>query len=102
MVIRINWYSREGLGCRIAGEVGRFVPFTSFYRYTTAYGTCWLGVIFAQCTVACCSYIFFSGAVLISGVTDHYITVVFCGVLASDYSISVTGSAFWLQVVLTQ
>lgn len=59
MVIRINWYSREGPGCRIAGQVGRFVPFASFYRYTTAYGTCWLGVIFAQCTEACCSHVFF-------------------------------------------
>jgi len=28
-----------------------------------------------------------------SGVTDHYITVVFCDVLASDYSVSVTVSA---------
>jgi len=36
---------------------------------------------------------FFSGAVPISGVTDHYITVVFCDVLASDYSISVSVSA---------
>ena len=36
---------------------------------------------------------FFSGAVAISGVTDHYITVVFCDVLASDYSISVSVSA---------
>jgi len=59
MVIRINWYSREGPGCRIAGKVGCFVPFTSFYRYATAYGTCWLGVIFAQCTVACCSHVLF-------------------------------------------
>jgi hypothetical protein len=40
MVIRISWYSREGLGFRIAGQVGRFVPFVSFYRYTTAYDTC--------------------------------------------------------------
>lgn len=92
MVIRINWYSREGPGCRIAGQVGRFVPFASFYRYKTAYGTCRLGVIFAHCTVACCSQVFFSGAVLIIGVTVRYITVVFCDVLISDYSVSVTDS----------
>ena len=36
---------------------------------------------------------FFSGALLISGVTNHYITVVFCDVLASDYSVLVTVSA---------
>lgn len=30
---------------------------------------------------------FFSGAVPISGVTDHYITVQVCDVLASDYSL---------------
>lgn len=47
-------------------------------------------------------FLFFSGAVLISGVTDHYITVVFCNVLASYYSISVRVSASWLQVILTQ
>ena len=87
MVIKINWYSGEGPDCRIAGQVGRFVPFASFYRYTTAYGTCWLGVIFAQCTVACCSHVFFSGTVLFSGVIDpcHYITVLFCDVMAADF-----------------
>jgi hypothetical protein len=93
MVIRINWYSREGPRCRIADQVDRFAPFASFYRYATAYGTCWLRVIFAQCTVACCSQVIFPGAVPISGVTDNYITVVFCHVLASDYSISVRVSA---------
>jgi hypothetical protein len=34
----------------------------------------------------------FSGTVLISGVIDHYITVVFCNVVGADYSISVTVS----------
>jgi len=36
---------------------------------------------------------FFSGAVPISGVTDHYITVQVCDVLASDYSLWVIVSA---------